>query len=134
MWYNMISNPKNYLKIMLIYNLERIFKARGIESPFSFFRSKGFSERYSAKLKKGKVTGMKLETLEKLCEILNCTPHDLLEWEPDKGSALRKDHPLSILESKNKPPDMLSFLGSVPLDRMNEIKNYFENESKKEDR
>ena len=106
---------------MLIYNLERIYKARGIENPYAFFRSNGFSESFSAKLKRGKATGMKLSTLERVCEMLHCTPHDLLEWKPDKNSRISKDHPLQILHSKNKPPDISGLLHTVPLEKIKEI-------------
>jgi DNA-binding Xre family transcriptional regulator len=118
---------------MLIYNLESIYKARGILKPYAFFKSKGFSDSFAAKLNKGKVTGMKLSTLEKVCEMLNCTPHDLLEWEPDQGSITIKDHPLQVLESKNKPPDMSAMLQGVPIEKMREIEQFIKNESEKED-
>ena len=117
---------------MLIYNLKRIYNARGIERPYSFFKSNGFSDSFSAKLRHGKVTGMKLETLERLCEMLNCTPHDLLEWEPDRKSKITSDHPLRILESKNKPPDLTTVLKSAPLDKMNKFKEFIESETKKD--
>ena len=113
---------------MLIYNLKRIYKARGIERPYSFFTSNGFSDSFAAKLKHGRVTGMKLETLERLCEMLNCTPNDLLEWEPDNKTKLSKDHPLRILESKNKPPDLTDMLKSMPLDKVKKLQEFLESE------
>ena len=118
---------------MLIYNLERIYRARGIERPFVFLTSKGFSESLAFKLKEGKITSMKLSTLERVCEALNCTPHDLLEWTPDSSSAMIKDHPLSILESKNKPPDMSSILHSIPLEKMKEIEKMIREKPEEED-
>lgn len=117
---------------MLIYNLERIYKARGIERPYSLFKTNGFSDSFAAKLKNGKLTGMKLSTLEKVCEILNCTPHDLLEWHAEEGSMIAADHPLRTLDTSNRPPDMSELMKTVPLDKMNEIKNFILNESKKE--
>jgi DNA-binding Xre family transcriptional regulator len=114
---------------MLVYNLERIYKARGIEKPYAFFKSKGYSDSFAAKLNKGIVTGMKLATLEKLCEMLNCTPHDLLEWEPDKESMNSDAHPLRILQSTNKPPDMSTMLKSVPLEKMKEIEKFIKDQS-----
>lgn len=30
------------------------------------------------------LTGLQLETIEKLCQILDCTPNDLFTLEPDK--------------------------------------------------
>lgn len=34
-------------------------------------------------LKNGKAKAVKVETLDKLCKILDCTPGDLLEYRPD---------------------------------------------------
>lgn len=35
-------------------------------------------------LKNGKAKAIRLETLNKLCEILDCQPADLLEYRPDE--------------------------------------------------
>lgn len=34
-------------------------------------------------LKNGKAKAIKLETLDKICDVLQCQPGDLLEWEAD---------------------------------------------------
>lgn len=34
-------------------------------------------------LKNGKAKAIKVETLDKLCQILECSPGDLLEYKPD---------------------------------------------------
>ncbi|MBQ4559686.1 MAG: helix-turn-helix transcriptional regulator [Tyzzerella sp.] len=35
-------------------------------------------------LKNGKAKAIKLDTLNKLCNLLDCQPGDLLEYQPDK--------------------------------------------------
>ena len=113
---------------MLIFNIERICKARGIEKPYSFFVANGFSEGYAAKLNKGKVANIKLPYLEKICEILYCTPNDLMEWEPNKDSRISKDHPLWSLKNTAELPDMTNALKTISLDKINMIKEYIEKE------
>ncbi|MFK7876713.1 MAG: helix-turn-helix domain-containing protein [Paracoccaceae bacterium] len=44
----------------------------------------GVTEANISLLKSGKVKGVRFETLEKICDILDCQPGDLLEWVPDK--------------------------------------------------
>lgn len=39
----------------------------------------GVTEANLSKLKSGNVKGIKLETLDKICDILDCDPGDLLE-------------------------------------------------------
>lgn len=42
------------------------------------------SETNLSLLKSGKVKGIRFETLEKICQVLDCQPGDLLEYLPDK--------------------------------------------------
>ena len=36
-------------------------------------------------LKNGKAKAIRIETLNKLCEVLDCQPGDLMEYIPDEG-------------------------------------------------
>ena len=37
-----------------------------------------------SRLKQGNVKGIRYGMLEKICEVLNCKPGDILDYEPDK--------------------------------------------------
>ena len=41
----------------------------------------GISEQNLSMLRQGKVKGVRFETLDKICEVLDCQPGDLLEKE-----------------------------------------------------
>ena len=43
----------------------------------------GITEQNVSLLKSGKVRGVRFETLESICEALDCQPGDLLEYRPD---------------------------------------------------
>lgn len=43
----------------------------------------GITEANMSLLKQGKVRGVRFETLEKICDYLQCQPGDLLVYEPD---------------------------------------------------
>lgn len=43
----------------------------------------GITEQNLSLLKSGKVKGIRFDTLEKICEFLQCQPGDLLEFVPD---------------------------------------------------
>src|SRR5262250_23889 len=47
----------------------------------------GISEQNVSLLKSGKVKGMRFDTLEKICAVLNCQPGDILEYRPDKDES-----------------------------------------------
>ena len=42
----------------------------------------GISEQNVSLLKSGKVRGVRFETLERICAVLECQPGDLLEYRP----------------------------------------------------
>ena len=46
----------------------------------------GITEQNVSLLKSGKVKGIRFETLEKICKVLDCQPGDLLEFVPDDES------------------------------------------------
>ena len=43
----------------------------------------GIAEQNVSLLKSGKVKGVRFDTLEKICEALDCQPGDILEYRPD---------------------------------------------------
>ena len=47
----------------------------------------GITEANVSLLKSGRVKGVRFETLEKICEILDCQPGDILEYRPDAGES-----------------------------------------------
>jgi putative transcriptional regulator len=42
----------------------------------------GIAEQNVSLLKSGKVKGVRFDTLEKICEALDCQPGDILEYRP----------------------------------------------------
>lgn len=118
---------------MLVYNLDRIFRSRSIDKPFSFMKKLGFADSHAHILSKGKTKSMKITTLERLCKALYCTPNDLMEWKSDKNELLSDDHPLHKLQHHGKSIDIISKLQTVPLDKLLEIEKYIENESKEKE-
>jgi len=43
----------------------------------------GITEQNISLLKSGKVKGIRFATLERICEVLECQPGDILTFEPD---------------------------------------------------
>ncbi len=43
----------------------------------------GITEQNVSLLKSGKVKGVRFETLERICEALECQPGDILDYVPD---------------------------------------------------
>jgi putative transcriptional regulator len=47
----------------------------------------GITEQNVSALKSGRVRGVRFETLEKICEVLECQPGDILEYRPAENAA-----------------------------------------------
>ncbi|WP_186400105.1 helix-turn-helix transcriptional regulator [Stappia sp. P2PMeth1] len=45
----------------------------------------GITEQNVSLLKSGKVKGVRFETLERICEVLECQPGDILEYRTSNG-------------------------------------------------
>ncbi|SPH22127.1 hypothetical protein ASD8599_02872 [Ascidiaceihabitans donghaensis] len=43
----------------------------------------GITEQNVSLLKSGKVKGVRFETLDKICHALECTPADILDFDPE---------------------------------------------------
>ena len=66
----------------IVVNLDVMLARRKIRSRELAERI-GITEQNVSLLKSGKVKGVRFETLEKICEVLDCQPGDILEYRAD---------------------------------------------------
>jgi len=63
----------------IIVNLDVMLAKRKMRSK-QLAEHIGITEQNVSLLKSGKVKGIRFETLEKICEVLQCQPGDILEY------------------------------------------------------
>jgi len=51
----------------------------------------GITEQNISLLKSGKVRGVRFDTLEAICEVLQCQPGDILEYRPGDAASPDQD-------------------------------------------
>lgn len=68
---------------MVIIRLDMMMAARKMKSK-DLAAALGVTEANLSRLKTGSLKGVKFETLDKLCTILDCQPGDLLEHVKDE--------------------------------------------------
>ena len=117
---------------MLVYNFERVFKARGVNRPFSFLKKAGFSDNFAAKVTNKRVMRLNQREIERLCVLLHCTPNDFYEWEPDDAHQVSEDHPLYSIKKTDKVIELTKTLNAIPLDQLNEIERLIQEQIKAE--
>jgi putative transcriptional regulator len=54
----------------------------------------GITEQNVSLLKSGKVKGMRFDTLDRICAMLNCQPGDILEYRPAETKICQTRHGL----------------------------------------
>jgi DNA-binding Xre family transcriptional regulator len=106
---------------MLNLNLRRIFKARGIEQPYKYLVQKGFVPFTAHKYKNGKVEHMRLDHIERLCILLNCTPNDIFDWVPNDLLDDHPNHPLQRIRKREKKVEINKLLAGMSLEKLEEI-------------
>ncbi|WNZ58119.1 helix-turn-helix domain-containing protein [Microbulbifer sp. JMSA003] len=67
----------------IIVNLDVMLAKRKVSSK-SLAARIGITEANLSLLKRGKVKGVRFDTLAAICEALECQPGDILEFKPDE--------------------------------------------------
>lgn len=68
----------------IVVNLDLVLAKRKMRSK-TLAQQIGITEQNLSLLKSGKVKGVRFETLDRICRVLDCQPGDLLEWQTDEG-------------------------------------------------
>lgn len=68
---------------MLYINVKEILKEKK-KTKYWLIKEMGCSYQAMSDVMNNNTKGMKFDTLEKLCEVLECTPNDILKIEKDK--------------------------------------------------
>jgi DNA-binding Xre family transcriptional regulator len=105
---------------MLKFSLEKVASARGIDKKYKFLVKHGFTPTTATKLATGDVEYLRLEYIERLSTLLNCTPNDLFEWIPDSRSEDKPGHPLQSIK-KSEVIDFSKTLRSLPINKIKEV-------------
>ena len=114
---------------MLKVNILRVCTMRSVTKPLSFFRNHGFSSATATRIAGGYMNSFSLETVEKLCLSLNCTPNDLLEWTPSKDMAANSTHSLNALKRNEAIlNNMAQLMNSVSLEKLEKIQEIIQKE------
>ncbi|OCP24712.1 MULTISPECIES: helix-turn-helix transcriptional regulator [unclassified Ensifer] len=65
----------------IVVNLDVMLAKRKVRSR-DLAEQVGITEQNISLLKSGKVKGVRFDTLEKICAVLDCQPGDILEYRP----------------------------------------------------
>lgn len=112
---------------MLIFNPKRMIKMREIEKPHLALVKAGISSATATKFLNYYCVSVTMKHLERLCEMLYCTPNDLFDWKPNEKSPLPEEHPLQSLKRTQKLSNIREMLKDMPVEKLSEIENVIAN-------
>jgi putative transcriptional regulator len=72
--------------VTIVVNLDVMLARRKMRSR-ELAERVGITEQNISLLKSGKVRGVRFDTLEAICAVLQCQPGDILEYRPDDATA-----------------------------------------------
>lgn len=116
---------------MLLFNLPRLLKIKGVTKPFSYFMSLGYSRGTASKMAQNREQGFTLTKLERYCTDFNCTPNDLFEFHPNANQKLKPDHPLFQLKREDNATQINALLSELPLEKIIELAALVQKEKEK---
>ena len=106
---------------MLQWNFKKVFTARNVVKPYTWLVSQGISRGVASRMSTGKTDKISLKHLEKLCLALNCSPNDLLEWEPANEKLDNPQCALYILKPTSSTANAAEYVSALPLAQLQEL-------------
>ena len=116
---------------MLKFNFKRVFRARGIDKPFSFLVNYGYSNNSATRIVNNRIIQINMKDMEKLCVLLNCTPNDFFDWVPENPDADNGQHPLNSLKRGDQMVHLGQLINNIPIDKLADIENMIKMELNK---
>jgi len=94
---------------------------RGIQKKTAFLVSLGMTHPAASRYLKTDFQLVNIDTMEKICIALNCTPSDLFEWTPDENTVVAENHSLYTLEKKKSLQEMVK---DIPSDKLKLVEQF----------
>jgi hypothetical protein len=99
---------------MLKFKIKEVLQACGIKMPLIYLQKAGFSKRKSLGLMAKTQKTVTLLDLSRLCQLLQCTPNDLVYWQPTPRFEVEATHPLiTELNAAPKHANWLDLIGQL---------------------
>lgn len=108
---------------MLYYDFAAVFKARNINNIYGFLVKNGFTKRAAANLAYGKDYRLSLGQLYTICRLVNCTPNDVIRYQPGEREMLHPDHSLHTITGPALSGNVIEALKGLSLKELDEINN-----------
>ncbi len=90
---------------MIRLRIKDLCREKAIAHDYTALTKAGISKEKAMQYLDGKTNRLMLDDVETLCNLLRCTPNDLLQWSPGKKTEDYPENPLQVI--RKKPPIVL---------------------------
>jgi len=111
---------------MLIFNPKKIFALRGIENPTGFLAKNGINRSTASRVLNYRESYVRIEYIEKICVLLNCTPGDLFEWKPDSKTQIAENHALNTIRKHGEDKSFSELVKDIPVEKLKDLETILE--------
>ena len=106
---------------MLSFNLTPIFKARGIDKPYTYLVKAGLAPNSVQTILNSQTRSFRLDHVELLCRILVCEPNDILLYRENTEHKIPEDHPLNNLKHVESNKSLKETMTTIPYKQLKEL-------------
>lgn len=106
---------------MLYLNVGRVMNLRGILKRVAFLYKNGFIRTSAISIANNEVWQIRFSNLEKLCLLLNCTPNDLFQWQPDENQTVTENTALKALIRDEAATELSQIIKDLPLEKLEKV-------------
>ncbi len=108
---------------MLDLNVSRVLSLRGIAlGQYSYLTKNGFIRSTASKLVRNQTWQIRFSLLEQLCLLLNCTPNDLFQWQPDENQLVTENTALKTLIRGEQEAAISQMVKDMPIEKLERAK------------
>lgn len=117
---------------MLYLDLAKICSNKGIDDPRRWLLKNGFTHVAASRLIKPIYDSIAYTTLEKLSELLFCTPTELMTWQSKEGATLPENHLLQKMKKQPTEASINKRLKTMPPEKLAALQQFLDNLKKEE--
>jgi len=106
-----------------------MFKLRGISNPYGLLASHGLAHKTACNIAYTRIKTIRLEHLELICRLLNCSPNDVIRYEADERNILPANHALLKLQHEAETASITDMFKTMSLEQLQQLAAVFKQQT-----
>ena len=109
---------------MLYLDIPKACSNKGIGDARKFLVNIGFNHSAVTRMLNNSFESLRLPAIEKICLHLNCSPNELLSWQPSEGDKSLNNHALDKLKPIADKDSIVGKLKQLPPEKLDKLREF----------